>query len=58
LYSSIGLDTAACHGGYLTGYIIETGEIISIPAIKDWATELNKKMPKYSDLTGYEVIEG
>jgi hypothetical protein len=42
--NSIGLDTACCHGGELTGYIIETQEIISVKAHKDWATELKAEM--------------
>lgn len=42
--NSIGLDTACAHGGSLTGYIIETGELVSVPAQKDWASELKMEM--------------
>ncbi len=42
--NSIGLDTACAHGGYLTGYIIETRETIRVKAQKDWAKELKEEM--------------
>ncbi len=44
--NSIGLDTACAHGGYLTGYIIETKEFVSVKAHKDWAGELKEEMKK------------
>lgn len=45
LKNSIGLDTAACHGGALTAIRVETGEIISIKSKKNYYGELKQWLP-------------
>lgn len=40
--NSIGLDTAACHGGLLTAYGIETGEVVQVKAERDWFAECKR----------------
>lgn len=37
---SIGLDTGCCHGGFLTGYTIETGEFTSVKAAENYALRM------------------
>jgi hypothetical protein len=33
---AIGLDTGCVYGGSLTGYVVETGEFVSVPALRDY----------------------
>jgi hypothetical protein len=42
--NSIGLDGACVHGGNLHGYVIETGEIITVAAKEDYFAKLKKIM--------------
>lgn len=41
--NSIGLDTGCATGGYLTGYIIETGEYIRVKSKDNWYDRLNEE---------------
>lgn len=44
--NSIGLDTSCCHGGYLTSYCVETGEVYRVKALRDWYGYLREKLKK------------
>jgi diadenosine tetraphosphatase ApaH/serine/threonine PP2A family protein phosphatase len=34
---AVGLDTGCVYGGRLTAYVVETGEFVSVPALRDYA---------------------
>jgi serine/threonine protein phosphatase 1 len=42
--NSVGIDTAACHDGYLTAYCIETKEIIQIKPLQNWFGKLKQEI--------------
>ncbi len=42
--NTIGIDTAACRGGYLTAYCLETGRIEQVQSPKDYFAELKQEM--------------
>lgn len=42
--NSIGIDTAACHGGSLTSYCVETGEILSVKVPENYHGRLKEEI--------------
>ena len=64
--NSKGIDTSACHGGWLTAYCIETGEIEQVQSIDYWKiwhdklknNEVNFEEPIYNDgLWEFQEVE-
>jgi hypothetical protein len=42
--NSIGLDTSACHGGMLTGYVLEEDRFIQVKSFDNWYGKLKQKI--------------